>query len=584
MLQPTPQQRDDSVPTAESAAPPDDAGLAPPRLPSISSLLNSLPPPPAERNGDEVDTPRERHPSNGGLQVERTESPASSLALPPPPPPTNLPPPPGDYGYQLPYDYGARSPHDGGSPHGAVSPTIPQNSIQQQQPQNFAQNRSYYQQLPVFDSAPGQDQGSFDPHRQRSASFNTYPPYPPQPSQTVNYGRPYPGFATSSERRSSGSDERAMSHGGLGPWRNRRRGAESSYEGNGLAFPPSSAQTQPPPQQGHWLQPHAYSSTRQRALSISTTDEYYASRPAWSSIPPSSAMGPPPLPPPAMHTEPYAADYMHRPFQPTNSFNRSSGPLPGGVSNDFSYLRLGPPGGGGPGPEYSRTYPLPLSHPHSHSHPHPPPQQPAPQAYVPPALPIPPPLAPTPIEAHPDLRPIVLPSGLAGSAPSSAGSASASHYSSSQSGTGLPTPASAGPTSSIPSPNMTASSAFDLNGHGQADAGADGSGSTESGKYCCPHCSKRFARPSSLRIHTFSHTGEKPFTCPQCERAFSVQSNLRRHLKIHKNAAESTSGAPSRGRSRTAPQSHSSSSATLDSHARNGDMEDDEDAEGERDD
>ncbi|GAA5854310.1 hypothetical protein JCM8547_001776 [Rhodosporidiobolus lusitaniae] len=56
----------------------------------------------------------------------------------------------------------------------------------------------------------------------------------------------------------------------------------------------------------------------------------------------------------------------------------------------------------------------------------------------------------------------------------------------------------------------------------------------EAGRYICPHCAKRFARPSSLRIHMHSHTGEKPFTCPLCERAFSVQSNLRRHLKIHK--------------------------------------------------
>ncbi|GAA5983321.1 hypothetical protein JCM10908_000240 [Rhodotorula pacifica] len=60
---------------------------------------------------------------------------------------------------------------------------------------------------------------------------------------------------------------------------------------------------------------------------------------------------------------------------------------------------------------------------------------------------------------------------------------------------------------------------------------------SENGRYTCPHCPKRFARPSSLRIHMHSHTGEKPFTCNLCDRAFSVQSNLRRHLKIHKGAA-----------------------------------------------
>lgn len=57
----------------------------------------------------------------------------------------------------------------------------------------------------------------------------------------------------------------------------------------------------------------------------------------------------------------------------------------------------------------------------------------------------------------------------------------------------------------------------------------------EVGRYACPHCPKRFARPSSLRIHIHSHTGEKPFACPHCHRGFSVQSNLRRHLKIHRS-------------------------------------------------
>ncbi|CAG8492846.1 13656_t:CDS:2 [Acaulospora morrowiae] len=47
---------------------------------------------------------------------------------------------------------------------------------------------------------------------------------------------------------------------------------------------------------------------------------------------------------------------------------------------------------------------------------------------------------------------------------------------------------------------------------------------------------QRFSRPSSLRIHTYSHTGEKPFVCtePGCGRKFSVQSNMRRHLRVHR--------------------------------------------------
>ncbi|QUC18025.1 uncharacterized protein UV8b_02266 [Ustilaginoidea virens] len=50
-------------------------------------------------------------------------------------------------------------------------------------------------------------------------------------------------------------------------------------------------------------------------------------------------------------------------------------------------------------------------------------------------------------------------------------------------------------------------------------------------RYICPTCSKAFSRPSSLRIHSHSHTGEKPFRCPHagCRKAFSVRSNMKRH-------------------------------------------------------
>ncbi|CAO3600550.1 unnamed protein product [Absidia cylindrospora] len=64
-------------------------------------------------------------------------------------------------------------------------------------------------------------------------------------------------------------------------------------------------------------------------------------------------------------------------------------------------------------------------------------------------------------------------------------------------------------------------------------------GDTPPRKYICPHCTKSFSRPSSLRTHIFSHSGEKPFACPYhgCNRSFSVQSNMRRHIRVHYSAS-----------------------------------------------
>lgn len=65
-------------------------------------------------------------------------------------------------------------------------------------------------------------------------------------------------------------------------------------------------------------------------------------------------------------------------------------------------------------------------------------------------------------------------------------------------------------------------------------------------RYICQTCNKAFSRPSSLRIHSHSHTGEKPFKCPHagCGKAFSVRSNMKRHERGCHNF-ESGSGSSS---------------------------------------
>ncbi|KIY69513.1 hypothetical protein CYLTODRAFT_349295 [Cylindrobasidium torrendii FP15055 ss-10] len=74
--------------------------------------------------------------------------------------------------------------------------------------------------------------------------------------------------------------------------------------------------------------------------------------------------------------------------------------------------------------------------------------------------------------------------------------------------------------------------------------------STGPSRHECNICGKRFSRPSGLKIHVTTHTGEKPYVCSEdgCGRAFSVQSNMRRHVRIvHQGGGDDFEEDPTEG-------------------------------------
>ncbi|KAM0747631.1 hypothetical protein T439DRAFT_383244 [Meredithblackwellia eburnea MCA 4105] len=81
-------------------------------------------------------------------------------------------------------------------------------------------------------------------------------------------------------------------------------------------------------------------------------------------------------------------------------------------------------------------------------------------------------------------------------------------------------------------------------------------------KYACDECGKKFARPSALETHKRSHSKEMPYTCPEpsCGRTFAVQSNMRRHCRL--NGHWGPNGPPD-NLNNTSPTQPSPSTSTL---------------------
>ncbi|XP_047243581.1 transcription factor HIVEP2a isoform X2 [Girardinichthys multiradiatus] len=77
--------------------------------------------------------------------------------------------------------------------------------------------------------------------------------------------------------------------------------------------------------------------------------------------------------------------------------------------------------------------------------------------------------------------------------------------------------------------------------HSGSEPGEEGYGKKEQkpkkpGKYLCPYCNRACAKPSVLKKHIRSHTGERPYPCIPCGFSFKTKSNLYKHRKSHAHA------------------------------------------------
>lgn len=62
---------------------------------------------------------------------------------------------------------------------------------------------------------------------------------------------------------------------------------------------------------------------------------------------------------------------------------------------------------------------------------------------------------------------------------------------------------------------------------------AGGGGSGQGKANLCRVCGKTYARPSTLKTHMRTHSGERPYRCGDCHKSFSQAANLTAHVRTH---------------------------------------------------
>lgn len=57
----------------------------------------------------------------------------------------------------------------------------------------------------------------------------------------------------------------------------------------------------------------------------------------------------------------------------------------------------------------------------------------------------------------------------------------------------------------------------------------------------CTVCGRQFHRSDYLKLHSYSHTDERPYTCHICGKGFKMNYSLKLHLKNHETSCEEKS-------------------------------------------